>query len=151
LCKTAERLPIYRRAYRDGIDIRRLSDKKVNLILRQRENYTCNNSEVLALEYFLSANNIEVKKLDRCEINWNRYSILDEDGGIERSLKKLGIECGNYNWPTPLHLIYDNDGNVVFKEGCKMSEYVSGHILNIPIWSSFFRRIYNDVDIQTKV
>jgi dTDP-4-amino-4,6-dideoxygalactose transaminase len=125
------------------IFITKLHPKKINLILKQRGIFKFDNNEVQALESFLCKNNITIEKEENCIINWNRYSILDDENRtIKILLNKENIQFGNYNWPIPLHKLYAGHESIIFKKTYPVSEYVCKYILNIPVWSDYFRRLY---------
>ena len=71
------------------------------------------------------------------EIVWNRYSVIDADGSLEKRLRLQGLCAGHYNWPSGLHDHADKyeKGRVVLRpEGYPNTEYLKTHILNIPVW-----------------
>lgn len=71
------------------------------------------------------------------EIVWNRYSIIDADGALEKNLRLQGLCVGHFNWPCGLHDYAHNykESKVVLRpEGYPRTDYLKTHILNIPIW-----------------
>lgn len=71
------------------------------------------------------------------KIVWNRYSIVDADGTLEKHLRLRGLCVGHYNWHTGLHECAHEyiKGTVVLRpEGYPHTNYLKTHILNIPIW-----------------
>ena len=68
-------------------------------------------------------------------IKWNRYSFIDPEGSSLKFYQCRGIQAGRYNWPKCLHeLQHDNGKNVIFMSDFKNSEYISRHIVNLPLW-----------------
>lgn len=70
-------------------------------------------------------------------IVWNRYSIIDADGSLEKRLRLQGLCVGHYNWTSGLHEYAHEyeEGRVVLRPaGYPHTEYLKTHILNIPIW-----------------
>lgn len=121
---------------------------KTNLVLKQRLRYHFDDREVSALERFLNHNQIETPKFENCIVNWNRYSILDKDRRITKLLKQFDIQFGNYNWPIPLHKLYASNKKVITTGRYKNSEYASEYVLNIPVWSDFFRNVVRNIFIH---
>ena len=76
------------------------------------------------------------KDLLRKDLNiyWNRLSVLDKSGELSKKFRQNKVDCGNYNWPQPLHTI--NNVNKQFQQTNKFvnSELASNYILNIPCW-----------------
>ena len=120
------------------IKVLKMHEKKVQLILCQvkKHHATYDSSEVKFLEEFLKKNNIKINTYPGSYIRWNRYSILDETNKIAKILDKKEIEFGNYNWPTPLHLMHKHH----MKERKFLNaEIASEKIVNIPVWSDYFK------------
>jgi len=133
------------------ITVRRLRNRKIRFIRQQETAFTYNNSEVEALEEFLTKYNLKPIRIASGEIHWNRYAVLDPDYKIRQDLKDIGVQSGNYNWPVPMHIMYAGNKNCFFKNenGYPNSEYASKHIVNIPVWSDFFqKRLMRDPDGQ---
>lgn len=63
-------------------------------------------------------------------LNNTSYSVLE----ITRKARKRGFELGNFQWPKPVHLTYPYDILVPHRrEDLQTSEYIAGHLINIPI------------------
>jgi len=124
---------------RNKIKILKIDVEKIKLIQEQKTKFykSIVNSEIKYLENFLSSNNIEFNNYSECKINWNRYSIIDISGKIKNALLPFSdqIEYKNFNWPESLHKIKITHQNKEFTN----SEIASKHIINIPVWSNFFK------------
>jgi dTDP-4-amino-4,6-dideoxygalactose transaminase len=116
--------------------VSRLGEAKIALIQTQRERYAGGSGEyeALARELALAIEaryGVVPQPVSRTT---NRISALCPDDGVKLDMARLGIEAGNYNWPTPLHLGQRSDG-VRFAGEFPNSEHASRHIVNIPAWS----------------
>ena len=114
--------------------ILKLDENKMKLVLLQKEKFK--NSEQqkvsdIVVKYGIILNEEISKK--NVKICWNRLSVLDEFGEIEKAIKVDQIDCGNYNWPIPLHLLDSFDEKEKYKN-CEKSELAAKSILNIPCW-----------------
>lgn len=66
---------------------------------------------------------------------WNRFSVVATDKALLDYFKNIGVDVRNFNWPTCLHdLIENNHVNCFYMTSFHASEYLSKNILNIPIW-----------------
>ena len=113
--------------------VKRLGMKKVELIHLQKKNFksTIFNSHLDLIQKYNIQISPEILKKE-IVIYWNRLSVLDLDGKLQKELEKKNIESGNFNWPFTLNKIYSRSG---FKKlGNKNSEFASKNILNIPCW-----------------
>lgn len=113
--------------------IRRLGMKKIELIYLQKKNFKSRNFHS-HLE-FIKKYDIKIPpEIHNKEtiIYWNRISVLDSNGKLQKKLKENNIEVGNFNWPLTLSNMYSQNG---FNQSTKKnSEYASKNILNIPCW-----------------
>jgi len=121
------------------INILKLGINKIAIIAKQRNQKHSNAEEVRALEAILNTAGISTPQFTNSEFVWNRYTILDEKGNAKALLKNYLVEYGNYNWPRPLHILYNNNINVTFTT-LKNTEIAAEHILNIPVWSKYFQQ-----------
>lgn len=125
----------------DRIDEKKLHDKKKDLVQHQRGNYQYRPEEVRALEKFLSNNGCSPETPVQTDLHWNRYSLLDRDGRISKLFLEMNVESGCYNWPRPLDVLYRNEERVTTSGSMEKTHIASKTVMNIPIWSTFFRRL----------
>ena len=115
-------------------EILRLSKFKINLVRLQRGRFDFNKNN--AFKIIQDFNITLHKDLLRKDLNiyWNRLSVLDKSGELSKKFRQNKVDCGNYNWPQPLHTI--NNVNKQFQQTNKFvnSELASNYILNIPCW-----------------
>lgn len=111
------------------ISVFRLAPRKIALIQEQeRVMSSLVGFEVSRLESKLSAMGaVCVDRAKNAEIFWNRYSLLDA-GGLKQALRSVGVEAGNFNWPSVL--CQEKDLGAFPK-----AEYAARQIINIPIWT----------------
>ena len=116
-------------------DIFRLGYQKINLVVLQRGRFDeCNNENAIDLmKKYLIKLPVNLCR-NGVRINWNRLSVLDETGTLSKVLKENSIDCNNYNWPVPLHLLAGVDKEGRYKGKMDNSELASKAILNIPCW-----------------
>tara|TARA_B100000767_G_C19717725_1_gene515720 strand:+ start:300 stop:1433 length:1134 start_codon:yes stop_codon:yes gene_type:complete len=112
----------------------KLDDKKIKLVLLQKERFK--DSEQYNVPYIIEKYGVvlneEIKKTN-VKVCWNRLSVIDEFGEIKKALKKDQIDCGNFNWPVPLHLLDGFEYKDKYK-CCVNSETAAKLVLNIPCW-----------------
>jgi hypothetical protein len=118
-----------------GIKIKRLNSKKINLLKYQEENYDYQSKKTSFIEGLCKKNNIKYLNNKNLEIHWNRYSILDKQGVLKNTLTKMNIQVGNFNWGVTLDKLYINNKKVHASEDLINSNFASQNIINIPIWS----------------
>ncbi|KXJ59060.1 MAG: hypothetical protein AXW17_11915 [Colwellia sp. Phe_37] len=123
-----------------SISILKLGNIKVSEVLSQRSSYLYDNAEVDALELYLLKHGFQVQQRLGSDIHWNRYSVLDSTGMLAELLNSEGVEAGEFNWPKPLHKTNKMSESLFWEEELKNSEFASQHIVNIPVWSDFFRK-----------
>lgn len=120
------------------INVLKLGSKKIAVIAKQRNHVKSHRQEVTALEELLKTGGMNTPQFTNSEFVWNRYTILDEKGIAKELLKNYSVQFGNYNWPQPLHVLYNNNSSVTFGT-LKNAETAAKHILNIPVWSNYFQ------------
>jgi dTDP-4-amino-4,6-dideoxygalactose transaminase len=116
------------------ITIKRMNMEKIKFITAQREKYDYSRGVIDDIERMSRSYNLEPISCSRCEINWNRFSILDKNERLKSVLNKKGIEASNYNWPKTIEQFLKKNSNFTILDSLKNSKYVSENILNIPIW-----------------
>lgn len=114
--------------------IRKLGNQKRQIISFQR---------TIAAKGFSYNIPLYLKNYFDSTVQWNRFVVLDELNEIRKELEEKDLQIGNFNWPTPLHVLFDNNKHVTIVTKMDNSEYVSKNILNIPIWQ-FISLKYND-------
>ncbi len=124
------------------ITIRKLAKSKIPVVLSQRNRMrlAVSDSAVERVKEWLQKRWPQRHREPRGKIKWNRYSILDESGQMANALVRVGVQAGNFNWPTPLHLQYKNQERVVLQGYYKNTEFAARHIVNIPLWTDFTDR-----------
>ena len=120
------------------ITIQKLHPKKQHLIKKQLNKFSNNNQNVIRkIEQLAIKSKLSPINIKNSTIIWNRYSILDPNKKLQTKLQSIGIECGNYNWPTPLNINYKNHKNVILIGKYSNSTKAAKEICNIPTWFDF--------------
>ncbi|MFC1755881.1 DegT/DnrJ/EryC1/StrS family aminotransferase [Patescibacteria group bacterium] len=126
---------------------KKMCEKKKDLLKKQKLCYKHDKKEEEALERILKFwgyKNI-LNNFTEMDIQWNRYSILDESGKLGKMLLNRSVEAGNHNWPTPLHKMYKHDTKTrQISKTYINSETAADFIVNIPIWSTYFQEHENE-------
>ena len=120
--------------------IRRLRSAKISCIAAQERNYRPDPDEVEALEHWLRLRGVNVSRKPGADVHWNRYSFLRGNDDVVRELSAHGVEAGRFNWPRPLDRAYAGVRGVSSAEACPNSALAAEQIVNVPVWSDFFRR-----------
>lgn len=114
-------------------EVLRLDYKKISLIKMQYERSLHTRSDLLKLQNEII--NKLIKSNVVSEINtkcfWNRISFIPKNN----KLLSKEVQHGNFNWPTPLHVMYSELPNVKTLESYPNTSFVSKNIVNFPCWS----------------
>ncbi len=115
----------------------RMADEKKRCAALQSARYTSRQGGEADYRALLGAGLENGFEKPNAVIVWNRYSIIDADGSLERQLRRQGLCVGHYNWTTGLHdhaPAYPPGSVILRPEGYPRTDYLKTHILNIPIW-----------------
>lgn len=124
-------------SYRDPkIVIKRLNPDKVSLIKLQEKECVYDSESLNYIQKLSDDFSVVKFENDSAIINWNRYSVLDEEGNLRKYLLRQGYQVGNFNWPSELSSRYGEFKSVNKHGFLQNSRYASKYVLNIPVWSN---------------
>lgn len=115
-------------------EILRLSYEKIALINIQYERSLDMRSDLLLLQERIIGRLIEKKDVVseiKAGFLWNRISFISKNA----ELLPNEVQHGNFNWPTPLHIMYSDLPNVNLLGDYPNTSFVSKNIVNFPCWS----------------
>ena len=114
-------------------EILRLSYEKIELINIQHERSLHMRASLLLLQGEIIEKLIKKEVVSEIKTGffWNRISFIPKD--VE--LLPNEVQHGNFNWPTPLHIMYSDLPNVKLLSDYSNTSFVSKNIVNFPCWS----------------
>lgn len=124
-----------RKNHNKPIKIKRLRSDKINLLMLQKTDQTVN-VNIKLIEKIAVDLGLKPLSFNNFKVQWNRYSIIDNNNILKNFLIKNNIEASNYNWPVPLHLLFKNNKHFILRKSYSNSEFCSKNILNIPLWKN---------------
>ncbi|MBF4317186.1 DegT/DnrJ/EryC1/StrS aminotransferase family protein, partial [Vibrio anguillarum] len=114
-------------------EVLRLNYKKIALINIQYERSMQKREDLLILQKNIIERLVgnDVVAEIKTDFLWNRISFIPKD--VERLPNE--VQYGNFNWPTPLHIMYSDLPNVSLSGDYPNTSFVSKSVVNFPCWS----------------
>lgn len=117
------------------LTLQRLNPVKISFIEKQRNIAEVNDLRFDKPAYLDDLKGLTFFENDSSHIKWNRYSFIADDEQTLAFIKSKGIQAGHFNWPVCLHQIRKNNSiNLCLMTNFNNSEYLSKHIINMPLW-----------------